>query len=460
MSISDKFFNIIAPIRIYSRAATFAQIVTEFSRDLRSLFGSGKFRKAPAPRLFIQTCLGISFFPLTFVLYLARYRAVYGNSFDQIGDVAFLDALIKREFLLKRDRRLVLVLGSCKLGNRPLVKKYSEYVKIVEWPSLWAVFWSVVSYSPLLQIDVTVFSSACENSLLSKINRLWAKKGLKPLLKPEPFNEGWNDIPSQIQDKLREGKFVCVHSRDSGFYGDVGRSTRNYNIQTLIPIIQKLVESEIAVVRIGSRPEFVIESEAFNSPNLYFDSCDIASAELDVFLLSNCMFFIGCGAGPAEVPMLFGRNVFLVNAYPTIKGRRFLRGDVSIFKKFKNSTTGSYLSFPQYFDGGFDKPLQRHELMKLGYELEDNSPEEMLLGFGEFIYRNRGAFPALFDRLISDKEDVLEYEKLSTKCKSDNFLKRQHWTFRSSGIFSELFITQYVGQDIRMSGDLPKVGDQ
>lgn len=456
MSLSNKLYTIVAPVRIYPGSSNFISTINELLFDLKNMCTFRHVRKVSILRLVFQILFGIIFLPFSTALYLCGYRVIFGTIFNQIGDVCFLDCVIKREKLLGSSKKLVLILGECEKGNRYLVKRYSEYVKIKEWPNFSSLIWCACSINPLLRIDIVKLDSNDQKSTFSKINRVWFKKSFKPLLCPEEYNNEWNNIPLKLVSHLQSGNFVCIHSRDIGFYQDAKSTTRNYNIQTTTKLIQLLINMGIAVIRIGQKPEFTIETNCLSNADYYFDSCNIASAEQDVFFLSNCLFYIGCSSGPAEVPGLYGNKSFLINRYPVVKGKGFFPGDITIFKKIKNINTGQYLSFEKYFSEPYELPLMHFNLANLGYNLEDNDSEEIMIGFNEFLYINRFSYPSLYKQISNkNKSDILSGVN-SGFCQSDTFMKPRHWTYRSLGSYSKLFISLYLDKQLNSS---IKVGD-
>lgn len=372
------------------------------------------------------------------------YKVIFGTIFNQIGDVILLDTCLKKEILLRTSKKIILILGDCEKGNRYLVNKYSKYIKIIDWPSLSSFVWCIFSIFPLLRMNIVKFDSNDNEALLSKILISWDKKNYKPLLAPEKFDFKWKNIPTKLKDKIISGNFICIHSRDKGFYNDPHRSTRNYDIRVLNDLIQSVINTGTAVIRIGHQPEFIIEKKNLKNSHLYFDSCSSSSPIQDVYFLSNCLFYIGCSSGPAEVPSIFGIKSYLINTYPAVKGKGFSRGDVTIFKKIKNLTTNKYLNIDKYFSNPFDLPLQKNKLQSLGYKLEDNTNEEILMGFSEFLFVNRKSFPILYKLLFNEdyKDKILSLNKSNFEG-TEKYFRPYHWCYKSLGIHSKLFVSSY-----------------
>lgn len=441
----NKLFTLLGPIRIYPEASSFINATKLFIVDIATMLRGRRPRLSNMARFFCQSTLGVLLLPVSLILVAAGFRVIYGTAFNQIGDVQFLDAAIKQHFVLNRKYKLILVLGACQRGNRFLITRYSAYLQICEWPSRSALFWSIISYNPLIHHDVVNYDGASGNSKWSQLNRIWIKQGRPPLLEPTNFEGDWSQFPENLRVALESKQFVCVHSRDTGFYGWANRTTRDFDINTLLPIINQLGSIGVAVIRAGSKPEYVINQKKLDCPSLYFDACDLTSKDQDVYMFSNCLFYLGCTSGPAETPGVFGKNVYLTNAYPAANGRRFLRGDLSIFKKMRDIKNGKLLPFKNYFESPFDRAPQKSELARMGYQLENNTEEEIMAGFIEFITGLQDQLPEEFGQLITAEKEP----KVIPACASDRYLRKHHWSHRAAGIYSKAFMQLAGYQDSR-----------
>jgi putative glycosyltransferase (TIGR04372 family) len=451
-SWGDKLFTLLGPIRIYPEASSLIDVIALFFVDFAAMLRGRRPRLANMARFFCQLTLGLLLLPVSLILAAAGFRVIYGTAFNQIGEAQLLDAAIREHLLLNRRRKLILVLGACQKGNRFLIKQYDTYLRVCEWPSISALFWSILSYNPLIHHDVVTYNVAHENSKWSQLNRIWIKQGRPPLLEPPYFGGDWSQFPEGLITALKSKQFVCVHSRDSGCYGWASRTTRDYDINTLVPLINCLGRIGLAVFRSGSKPQYVIPPGRLDYPSLYFDACDLTAQDQDVYMFSNCLFYLGCSSGPAEVPGTFGKNVYLTNVYPIVNGLRFLPGDLSVFKKIREVKTGKLLPFKNYFKPPFAQALQRPQLAQMGYHLEDNTEEEIMAGFIEFIAGLQDQLPREFGNIITAENESRETRPETPACASSRYLRKHHWSYRAAGIYGKAFM-QLVGyQDLREAG--------
>jgi putative glycosyltransferase (TIGR04372 family) len=148
---------------------------------------------------------------------------------------------------------------------------------------------------------------------------------------------------------------------------------------------------------------------------------------MDIYLLSHCNFSVSCSSGPSEISNIFNINTLVLNGYTAPKSLRWMKGDISIFKKITNIKTGKVVSLNSLFSEPFDKDLQIQDLNNLGYELINNSRQEV--------------FEALEDFLIIKNQP----EKIDMYSKScQDLFKDYHMGYNASGRFSKSFIENYV----------------
>ena len=106
--------------------------------------------------------------------------------------------------------------------------------------------------------------------------------------------------------------YVTIHVRDSGFYNDHSRQTRNANINKYISLISKIQNLGYSVVKLGDNFSIKITNFKKINKKMYFD---YASSELkneinDIFFISNAKFHIGTPSGLSFIPMIFNINTY------------------------------------------------------------------------------------------------------------------------------------------------------
>jgi putative glycosyltransferase (TIGR04372 family) len=230
------------------------------------------------------------------------------------------------------------------------------------------------------------------------VNTRWREESRSALISPDP--ESIERARSVFERHgLERGRwFVGLHVRE----GDPFPWTNavDSKMSTYVPAIQSILAAGGAVIRLGS-------SNMWRLPEIPgvidYSAADWKSPELDVFVWSQCRFFVGTGSGPVQIAPTFGRPMLLSN-FPShaldqdfsehlMLPKRVIRGD------------GSGVPFREVLRSPFGYGISRsHE----GYDwrIEDNTPEELEAAVNEMIELTSGV--GRFDRLVRTQERILD----------------------------------------------------
>jgi putative glycosyltransferase (TIGR04372 family) len=269
----------------------------------------------------------------------------------QIGHIANIEHLIKREILLGRDpKKLLLYLPeNQKPANRALLNKLAAYITIIDEEAK-------LPYPRETMLSVMEEYFVCE-SIDGIVKHWWHAS-------PEIFRS-WEQgehppLLALTENEINEGRaclrqlgmpenawFVCFHVRDNSFKRDQGfgsvESGLNAHVETYLPAMQRVVERGGWVVRIGDRAMPPIPRM---QGTIDYARSSLKSDWMDVFLLGACRFFVGTSSGPAYVPPLFGKPCVLTNWWPTGQ-RPFNARDLYILKLLRKGASARPLSFAE-----------------------------------------------------------------------------------------------------------------
>jgi putative glycosyltransferase (TIGR04372 family) len=116
--------------------------------------------------------------------------------------------------------------------------------------------------------------------------------------------------------------FVCFFSRDAGYLSHVfpgkewgKHNYRNSDFKDLIPAMLELASRGYYCIRVGQHAAPVTAFPK-NEHLIDYASSALKSDFLDIFLLSQCQFFVGGASGIANVTRLFRRFCFFTNLAP------------------------------------------------------------------------------------------------------------------------------------------------
>lgn len=242
-------------------------------------------------------------------------------------------------------------------------------------------------------------------------DRLMAIEMLKPFISP-------ND------------KFVVIHARDSGFYSDINRTTRNANIFDYEDGMKFLISAGYKIVRFGDKHMVSTDSLQRRLGGNFFDYAhsEIKCELLDMFLIESCSFCVACASGVLSLPLIFNKPACFVNFYTATTCLGYLDGDLSIFKKFRRKSDNSLVSFQEIMQPPLSENLQHSEIDKLGFYLEDNSSSEIKELFVEFVrdYRKK---------------------RSSLQQKAKDLIPKMRHSYNGAGDFGNSFLKIYFPDD-------------
>ena len=139
--------------------------------------------------------------------------------------------------------------------------------------------------------------------------------------------------------------FVCLHVREAGFLRDGERAAyRNASIQNYFKGMQLVTDAGGWVVRLGDPSMTPLPSmeRVIDYPHTKF-WCDL----MDIYLVSECRFYLGTNSGPADVARLFQKAMVLTNITEWSKLFPARKGDLVIFKHLFSRSRNRFLSLSE-----------------------------------------------------------------------------------------------------------------
>jgi len=220
--------------------------------------------------------------------------------------------------------------------------------------------------------------------------------------------------------------FVALHVRETGFYEDPDRTSRNADIRDYKRAIQYMIAKGYAVIRLGNEKMSDIGDMIAECGPMLFDYAhsDIRSEMMDCYLMSNCAFFIGMASGPASLPVVFGANSCNINWWNAYTGPNFIKGDLTSFKKLRYKSDDSLVPLDTLLRPPFSLNPTTKILEQIGVKYENNSEQEILDTVIEFIERPHG--------------EASEIQKIAQKS-----LLPTNYAYGAVGYFSHTILKEY-----------------
>ena len=181
-----------------------------------------------------------------------------------------------------------------------------------------------------------------------------------------------------------ENCFVCIHGRDSIYlaqavkdFSKVSASYhdhRDFDIHSYLPAAEYLTLQNCCVIRMG----YLVAEPLRTKNSLIIDYATKCRTDfMDVFLPAHCKFFLGNSSGLFTVSHAFDVPVAAANWVP-LKVPLWRKADILIPKKFWNIRSKRFLTFGESIRLGPKFNSVAGEFEKHGFEVIDNTPEEVL----------------------------------------------------------------------------------
>jgi len=178
--------------------------------------------------------------------------------------------------------------------------------------------------------------------------------------------------------------FVCIYARDGGYYNETKDSPnwfRNSDINDYKLAIEEIILRGGYVIRVGSD---VVNPLDYNHPKVFdYSMSRYQNDFLDIFLLSECKFFLGTHSGLSHVNTIFKTPQLLVNVVNCNGG--YHSKLLWIPKKIVDIKTEKILSYVDFLDryyGYGDRSILAENGIKqvelLGVRYINNTSEEIL----------------------------------------------------------------------------------
>lgn len=212
--------------------------------------------------------------------------------------------------------------------------------------------------------------------------------GVEPLINwDERAYEDAKSTFKKLFPHANEDKIVVLHCRDS-YYDQItnnpnflNQKYRNCDIKSYESILNFLNNSGYDVIRIGK-----YKKDVPDSGKNYLEIKGVSQYEsqlLDIYLSSNCVIFLGCQSGPANIPGIWNRPSFALNilSYESLG----LRSKCSMSVPKLLSVENNILTVNEIFDRGFHKLSNDADYAKHNIVFHMNQPKDVLDDFKEFF---------------------------------------------------------------------------
>jgi putative glycosyltransferase (TIGR04372 family) len=229
--------------------------------------------------------------------------------------------------------------------------------------------------------------------------------------------------------------YVCLHVREAGFrdnkkYKEGQLYTeRNANIASYIEAIKLIVDRGGMVIRMG-------DSSMTKLPEMAgvidYPFTEYKSSLMDVYLISECKFYIGMISGIYDLARLFQKPMILTNMNNWMWGYPALKGDLGIFKHVYSKSKNKFLSLAEWINEPWDAVSYSHPIGK-DYIFFENSAEEIKSVVLEYL---------------NEKENLVSRQKLDEQAEFDTLRAMRGREIVGNSIFNLSNVQDYFKENV------------
>ena len=368
----------------------------------------------------------IIYLPLAILLRLFSIKIPY-FSVERIGHLVDDPESFLKEYFLKYNcfPRAILLSPLNSVANKHLLNYWNQYFFVIKNPTICRLLMPLC-FHPLLESDEKYTFVFNETSSIYKISASWKNKD--PLLKltTNDRNDG-----KKILKKLgleESDWFICIHARSGGYSPDDENlhSFRNTNIEDFIPTVKFINSVGGKCIRMGDAS---MPSVPKDSGLIDYAKSSYKSDAMDIYLCSECLFFLGSNSGLFELSSLFGTPAAVVNMAPMSilpKDRKA----ICLPMIYSYSNSNEHISFDEIMSTEKSNYRTQEDFSNEGIILVANKPDEILELAIEQYQRIKNIFTT------NDPQDTLQ-----NKYKA--LFKPGHYSYGFASRIGENFLNRH-----------------
>jgi putative glycosyltransferase (TIGR04372 family) len=310
-----------------------------------------------------------------------------------------------------RKRNWILLYDRENIANPAFIDLIPSFIHTIQVPTSFIKFSKLLLRTKITSTDVTVYCTAMHRSAkIVSLNSLWLNRAPTVNL-PADWVLQKNILFENLGLKKNQN-YVCIHARDSRDLDTNGlqHSARNVDIFSFTRVVKYLAKHNIVVFRMGDPSMPPLEGLCDEHDNLYdYAHMKCRAPMLDLVLSANCMFFVGTSSGASYMPTIFNRPLVAVGvSLPFNFCPSGFESDIGIPKLFRKIDTGDLCSFKEIFENGLSECRSSEEISQKGYELVENTEEEIGEVAAEMFERLSGSWSSTdFDEQLQHRVQSL-----------------------------------------------------
>ena len=219
--------------------------------------------------------------------------------------------------------------------------------------------------------------------------------------------------------------YVCFAARTATYNNktvghDFNYSARNMNFEDYEMAIKFLQKQNIITVKMGRYENQMKPMEnCIDYAGLYADDFN------DLYIASKCEFFVSSPSGIMFMATLFAKPILVVNSMPYFGygGTPYTANDLYIPRKYYDVNRKRYLSLREAVKLDLQCLVWTDRYEKMGIQLIDNTPEEIVAAIQEMIERLSGRW----HDTVEDKKNYERYMEIYHQMEIETVDNPDNW---------------------------------
>lgn len=384
--------------------------------------------------------LNILFAPFVWVLHRLGYRIFGLKHIQAIGHLVLEPDLYLRKVALglAPSHKMILLAPSARLtpsypeklvGNQALVAYWKRYFIVFQSPWIYATLshlrvWKRLFYS----IDDYVMNYKDPSPVYSLYHHY---KGA-PFLQLTPLHQEAGKNALQQLGLPPTAWFICFHARATDFLSpeeDRCFSCRNWDVNSLYKALQAIHKQGGYAIRLGDPKSPPLDKKFQTLSVIDYTKSPLHADWMDLFLASQCRFFLGGTSGISHLPSVLGKPCAIVNAIPFCH-LPFSPHDLFIPKLYFSQPLNRLLHFEEILHLSCAHGIHLSEFEAEGITLIDNEEEEIEALVVEMLDRLEG-------------KDSLTPEQKKLRAQFNSLIEPRHFCYGVEAKMGTSFLTKY-----------------
>lgn len=386
-----------------------------------------RYSKQKVKQILIILLKVVSFIylPVAFLIRFFGYKIIGIKYTNAIGHISLEPDIFLRENFLKKKKFKGIIISpkheTCNLEFLKYLKKYfvvfsNPIICILMFPLKKIKFlnYNIYDYQMNDQGTVKLFKTlklTYDNAPFHTISQKHLVHGLSVLDRWGLKKNDW---------------FVGLHVREPN-YRDYGKkNVRDTDINSFCKAIDYIENLGGYVIKLG------LENNNLNIQNkkfINYSNSEFRSDEMDIFLSTQCKFFIGTNSGLHNLPLIFKTPILYFNMFP-IEQINSQPNSIATIKLVRDNKTNKFLKFKDVLNLSIKNSFKIDDYNNLGLTVIDNDQDLILDVLKEYLLKRENKFH-------ETKEDI-DLQK-----KFHSMYKFGHYCYGTAGKISAIFLRKY-----------------